>query len=198
MRSEHPDELLAWYVNGTLTAKEHHDVAQHLETCVRCQREIALLQTIRVQIKTDKPDAPGAFGLNRLMRDIHRKETTPAHKRNWWQPGLAAAAIIIVIQGIVLLNLFHQPAPITPLGEPSTQAVVLQVRFSPNATEQQIRDLLQKIHGTLVGGPGALGVYRVQLAGGAHTRPETKQETIQETIAIVRAHGDTVTYVAPE
>lgn len=194
MHPEHPDELLAWYVNGTLTAKEHHDVAQHLETCVRCQREIALLQTIRTQIKADTPEAPGDFGLNRLMRDIHQQQTTPAHKRAWWQPSLAAAAIIIVIQGIVLMNLFYQPAPITPLGGPSTQALVLQVKFAPNATEQQIRDLLQKIHGTLVGGPGALGIYRVQLADGTHAR----DEAIQKIIADMRAHADTVTYVAPE
>ena len=194
MHPEHFDELLAWYVNGTLTAKEHHDIEQHLETCVRCQKEIALLQKIRTQIKADKPDAPGDFGLHRLMRDIQRKQTTPAHKRGGWQPSLAAAAIIIVIQGIVLMNLFYQPAPIAPRGGPSTQAVVLQVKFSSNATEQQIRDLLQKIHGTLVGGPGALGIYRVQLAGGAHVR----DETIQKTIADMRAHTDTVTYVAPE
>lgn len=194
MRPEHPDELLAWYVNGTLTLKEQHNVEKHLETCVRCQREISLLQKVRRQIQADKPDTPGDFGLNRLMRDIHRKETALAHKRGWWQPSLAAAAIVIVIQGIVLMNLFYQPASITPLGGSSMGGIVLQVKFSPNATEQQIRDLLQKTHGSLVGGPGALGVYRIQLEDVTHTR----DEIVQKTIADMRAHGNIVTYVARE
>lgn len=193
MHSEHPDELLAWYVNGTLKQQQRQDVEQHLQTCARCQREVSLLQKIREQIKADQPHAPGDFGLSRLMRDIHRPPSA-ARQRRWWQPALAAAAVVIVVQGIVLMNLFYQPAPIVPLGESSREQVVLQIKFSPQATEQQIRELLQKIHGALIDGPGVLGVYRVRLEGAASARDETVSKIISE----LRAQENIVTHVARE
>ncbi|MCR4332444.1 MAG: zf-HC2 domain-containing protein [Sulfuricaulis sp.] len=193
-RNDHPDELLPWYINDTLTGQEQREVMNHLETCERCRREIAWLQKIRARIKADESGAPGEFGLNRLMRDIHREQTVPARKRSWWQPALAAAAVIIVVQAAVLMNFMYQPAPITSLGEPSAEGVVLQVKFAPNSTAQQIRDLLQKVHGTLIGGPGALGIYRIRLEGVTNTQ----DETIQGTISDLRTHGNIITYVARE
>lgn len=194
MPSKHPDELLAWYVNGTLTDPERNDVRQHLETCVRCQREISLLEEVRKQLKTDEPEAPGELGLHRLLRDIHRPKPSAVPERRRWLPALAAAAaMIIVVQGVVLLNLLYQPAPITPLGESPLEQAVLQVKFAPNATEQEIRHVLQKVGATLIGGPGAVGVYRIRLE-----TANPPDEAVQKTISELRAHGNIVTYVARE
>ena len=191
-RSEHPNELLPWYVNGTLTGQEQREVMNHLETCERCRQEIAWLQKIRAQIKADKSAAPGEFGLNRLMRDIRREQAIPARKRSWWQPALAAAAVIIVVQGAVLMNLLSQPESIVPLGGPVAEGVVLQVRFHPEASEARIRALLQQVRGNIVGGPGALGVYRLRLDDMAG------EATVEHTINELRAQQEIITHVARE
>ncbi|MCR4345582.1 MAG: zf-HC2 domain-containing protein [Sulfuricaulis sp.] len=191
-RSEHPNELLPWYVNGTLTGQEQREVMNHLETCERCRQEIAWLQKIRAQIKADESGAPGEFGLNRLMRDIRREQAVPARKRSWWQPALAAAAVIIVVQGAVLMNLLSQPEPIVPLGGPAAEGVVLQVRFHPEASEAQIRALLQQVRGNIVGGPGALGVYRLRLDDMAG------EAAVEHTINELRVQQETITHVARE
>ena len=73
------------------------------------------------------------------------------------------------------------------------KGVVLQINFSPNASEVQIRKLLQSVDGSIIEGPGAIGIYRVRL------NLETKnEEQINESIAALRSHHDTVIHVARE
>jgi hypothetical protein len=52
---------------------------------------------------------------------------------------------------------------------------VLQITFKPSATEEEIRLLLVKIRGTLVGGPGQLGNYFVKV-------PDEKVEEAQKQV----------------
>lgn len=192
MPNQHPDDLLPWYVNGTLAPTEQERVKTHLRDCDRCRQEIALLEKIQARVKSDRPEAPTGFGLNRLLRDIHKEPSAPARQRPWWQPALAAAAVIILVQGAVLMNLLSQPEPIVPLGGPAAEGVVLQVRFHPEASEAQIRMLLQQARGNIIGGPGALGVYRLRL-------DDTAGETaVERTINELRAQQEIITHVARE
>ena len=157
----HPDELLAWYLNGTLEPAERAVVEAHLETCPRCRDEIALLGAIRSGIKSmGEGESPGELGLKRLLRDVR---TQRGAQRTWWQPALAVAAMVIVVQSTMLTAFWPHTAPITPLGGSSVAGAVAQIQFQPAATEQQIRALLQESRATLVDGPGALGIYRIHL-----------------------------------
>jgi len=193
-RLDHPDELLPWYVNGTLAVGERQDVEAHLQSCERCRQEIAWLQNLRAQVKADAASSPGELGLHRLLREAKAEKSAARQPRQWWRPALAAAAVLIIIQSAVLINLLNRPAAITPLGGPVAEGIVLQVKFAPNATETQIRELLQKTGATFIDGPGALGVYRLRL----EDVTATQDQAIQRVIGELTARRDIVTYAARE
>jgi len=46
-------ELLPWWVNKSLTKKQHERVAAHIEKCDTCRQEIHLLATLDEQIVAD-------------------------------------------------------------------------------------------------------------------------------------------------
>lgn len=191
---QHPDDLLPWYVNGTLQPEAQRAVERHLAACVACRDEVAVLQQLRAQVKATRVQAPGELGLARLLRQVAREERVRRAAPAWWRPALAAAAAVIVVQGALLAGLWMRPGAVTPLGGARPAGdVVLQVTFAPEATEARIREVLQEAGGTLVGGPGALGVYRVEL----DVQP-SDQARIDAAIASLRGRPDVVTHVKQE
>ncbi len=194
--STHPDELLSWYVNGTLEGPERARVEKHLESCRRCRDEAAWLARLREQIKAEGgADAPGELGLRRLMRQVRGSEAKPRARRlQWWQPALAAAVVVIVIQSVLLVKPWQEAETgIVPLGMQVSGAVV-QVEFAPTATEAQIREVLQAVDGIIVDGPGALGVYRIRLQGVS----PADDARVAAAVAALRARKGVVVHAAAE
>lgn len=194
--STHPDELLPWYVNGTLEGPERARVEKHLESCRRCRDEAAWLARLREQIKAEGgADAPGELGLRRLMRQVRGSEAKPRARRlQWWQPALAAAVVVIVIQSVLLVKPWQEAETgIVPLGMQVSGAVV-QVEFAPTATEAQIREVLQAVDGIIVEGPGALGVYRIRLQGVS----PADDARVAAAVAALRARKGVVVHAAAE
>jgi hypothetical protein len=189
----HPEDLLPWYVNGTLAPEEAGSVAKHVSQCARCRKEVEFLKQIRGQVQGEEISAPGEFGLKRLMRDIKReKRAAPGGAPGWWRPALAAGIAVIAIQSALLANYWFTDKPITTLGAGHGNGIVVQLTFVPEAPEKEIRKVLNEINGTLIGGPGSLGVYRVRLD------PETPEDKINELIGLLRARQNVVTHVARE
>ena len=197
-KQAHPDELLPWFVNGTLSSSERNDVAQHVQACSKCQQEIALLQRMRTHIKETPSQSPGEFGLNRLLSEIRKEQVVTKMEQprssGWWRTGLAiAASLIIFIQARFLLDAWYLSKPMAPLAGPQTHEQVLQISFQPTATEAQIREALSHIHGTFIDGPSSLGLYRVRLNTAAS--PETP---IQQTIEQLRQQTTIIQHVAED
>lgn len=195
----HPDELLPWYANGTLDEPERARVAAHLAECARCREELSFLTTLAAGVRAaDESGAPAEFGLKRLLREVRQSSPNPASarggRRTWWRPALAAAAILVIaVQAVMIGRLYQDTTYLQPLAGPAAAGTVLQVRFDPAASESQIRAALQSVDGTLVGGPGALGIYRVRLDGvGADASAVAKR------IAELRARHGVVDYVAED
>jgi t-SNARE complex subunit (syntaxin) len=190
----HPDDLLPWYANDTLAGEERGRVEKHLKSCERCSQELALMHALRSSVKElGTADTPGELGRRRLMRQV---KSSRGAARSWWRPALAAAAVVIVVQTVVLGTLlWPRESAITPLGGTAVSGTaLLQVRFVPTATEAEIRAALAEVNGTIVDGPGALGVYSVRLAGIAATQAVEIENAVQR----LRAQRQVVLQVLAE
>ncbi|HHO68050.1 MAG TPA: hypothetical protein ENK12_03365 [Gammaproteobacteria bacterium] len=188
---EHPDELLVFHVNGTLDAEERAQVEAHLADCPRCREEVEFLRALRSSMQASAADAePDDMAWPRLQRAI-RKEKTGQRPRRWLPAALAASLLVIAVQAVMLIG-ERAPDSRYTLSGAGPQGVVLQLRFQPQATEAQIRDVLQRVDATLIDGPGALGVYRVRLAAA------TDAADLARRIAWLEQQTAVVSHVARE
>lgn len=157
------EELLPWYVNGTLTADEEREVRGYLRGNETAEREVAWLKQIRQAVQTQEPRSPGSFGLQRLRMSLGREpaaKARPDGRGRWVRIAAAAAITVIVVQGILLGTWRYQSAVYEPAGT-SGPGPLIQVRFEPGATERQVRTLLVDAGLEIVAGPSASGVYRL-------------------------------------
>jgi hypothetical protein len=107
----HPEELLAGYVDGTLTDRERAAVESHLSTCLRCREESALAMRAVDSVR-EMPEEPVPLGvMSPVTAEIERRASrTPSRPRSQRVLGLAAglavAAAFVGLLGVwVLPNL---------------------------------------------------------------------------------------------
>lgn len=171
---------LPWYVNDTLAADERAWVEDYLREHPQTQREVELLRLMREEIAAGAAERAPDAGLDELLRRI-RAEAVPAP---WWRrleqwfrhaplaPAFAFALILAQAGTIALLATQRHPGPDQTLGETRSAGAgnatgpVLRVSFQPDARESEIRRLLVRSGGRIVGGPGQLGGYLVTAASG--------------------------------
>jgi anti-sigma factor RsiW len=119
---DHPEELLAGYVDGSATPQERVAVEAHLASCQRCREEAGLAAAARTALASlpqlDPPGlarlgVPGLRGTGlKAVPDTTEEATRsapakqpqriPGGGRPAWVPALAAA-VIVVIAGLVSL-----------------------------------------------------------------------------------------------
>ena len=194
----HPDELLPWLVNGTLSDEERQDIESHLEICQTCQQEVLLLQKMRAQVKDSPSQSPGEVGLNRLLKEVQRERTalkaSSLLQPKWWRTGLAiAASLIIFVQAGLLIDAWYLSKPVMPLAGPQLSGSILQISFVPTATEAEIRQVVNIVHGTFVDGPSQLGIYRIRLA-----LDSPQHQSIEQTIEQLRQHTAIIQHIAKD
>ena len=193
--SQHPDDFLAFYVNGTLTDDEQDKVESHLGGCERCQKELALLRTMRDVTRQQQEKAlPQEFAWQRLKRDIKQQDSTSiaSRSRAWWKPAIGiAAALIMTLQAVFIFNLKND---IETYGQAGYQygGVVMQIKVNPKATEAQLRELLLKIDAEIVSGPSAAGLYRIRLSD------QKNDPEVAEKIKALKDHDKLILYVGEE
>jgi hypothetical protein len=183
------EQLLPWYAAGTLAASEKRRVEEALarEPYLR-----ASLETIRedrdetIALNQDLP-APRPMALDKILAvaaaEPHRPRVT-----TWIAGAIArlsaglgraatasprtlalaafAAALVVIAQGVAIVSLLPGGSTYSTAsqqGAATSQGAFLLVGFAPEATAQQIADLLQKRKATIVDGPRA-GFYRLRVA----------------------------------
>jgi len=190
---QHPDDLLAFYVNGTLSAAEMLEVETHITSCERCQNELTLLRNMREVSRQQDQTLPDAFAWQRLKRDIKQSSRVKhSSRRSWWQPGLGiAAAVLIVVQGVFIFDLKQSSDSYTQAGYQQS-GLIVQVKINPQATEVQIRNLMLDLEAEIVAGPSARGLYRIKLS-------ERKDDSTNNAkIQKLKESGELILYVAEE
>jgi anti-sigma factor RsiW len=180
-------ELLPWYAKATLPEDERKMVETHLADCGECAREVqslAILQKTIVEIG-DKVPTPSPMALNRAMAEIENYERTRSQATAqvsqpslferlsmWWSPTPIFARAIIAVQLVLVLGFggviiyeHTQSATYTTASGPSGDrtATQISVSFSGSATEQEIRQAVLAVHGKIIDGPSALGLYTIQV-----------------------------------
>lgn len=97
--NEHPEELLAGYVERSLGADEHARVEAHLVTCDRCREEIDLAARARTALASlPELDAPRGIPL------AVRRKARSAPSRTWRMVGTAAAAAVLAAGAIFVFS----------------------------------------------------------------------------------------------
>ena len=169
-------ELLPWFVNGTLDADEAAPVAAHLAQCARCRddaREQAALQASAGAAAHSSPEADRSWASlrSRLETGAERPLRVPAISLRPGKPGLRVAlmlqSVVIVALAIALVVMASDREPYRAMGaQPPTQADAVVV-FRPDATNQQMRAALGAAHARIVGGPTATDAYLLRLGDAA-------------------------------
>ncbi|MEQ8357655.1 MAG: hypothetical protein RH942_19120 [Kiloniellaceae bacterium] len=200
-RDEALDLLLPWYVNGTLSDDELERVEDYLARSTQARDEVELLRQLHRQVKEEpQENSPGELGLQRLKREIEQAERQDQGSgdklagrtvtvASFWRPLAVAACLAVVVQAGVMIGLpGGTGGDVEPAGgEVALVPPVLQVTFAPDATEREIREVLQSAGASIADGPSALGVYGLRLQ-------QSADGAIEEALATLRARGDVVTF----
>lgn len=90
--NEHPEILLAEYVDGTLSSDARAEIEAHLAGCDRCREELALAEEARGALGRLR-DVPPPEGLTFLVRRRAGRGLAPRTAR-WVAAGAAAAVLV--------------------------------------------------------------------------------------------------------
>ena len=91
----HPEELLAGYVDGTLSAQERAAVETHVAGCAKCSREIAMASSARLALRgLDDVPAPEDIGSLAIQEASgHRGAPGVGGTPRWYRVGGLVAAV---------------------------------------------------------------------------------------------------------
>lgn len=192
------DELLPWYVNGSLSAEDTAWVERHLAEHPEARAELDWHRSLSTRIQDNAPAVPATIGLARAMTLIRGDRPTFAERVTAFfgalgmRPGVAFAGLAIVaIQGGFILNLLNttreDAVEMRALKATATnEGPMLKLNFAPEAKEAEIRHLLMAVQGRLAGGPGQLGDYYVVVPAGkeAAVAEQLKSNPIVQAVSL--------------
>ena len=116
----HPDALLAEYVDGALAEGERPIIERHLDICERCREEVALARAARSALASvAEAPAPGDLGDAAIAEARRRAAGAPAavahaEKPGWyrWAGAAAGIAAALALLTFVLPHVGTEPAPV--------------------------------------------------------------------------------------
>lgn len=176
--------LLPWYVNKTLHGAEIELVENHLKVCLTCRRELATLHKLAASVQQEGSiDSAARASFSQLKKRIHGTDETSREKpqkvvafssqRPWYglpRPALALAAVILLSLLIPRFldtgnSQMNEYRTLSNAENPAVNKNTISVIFSNDTRQPQINEVLASVHGRIVDGPTAQGVYTVAIEG---------------------------------
>lgn len=168
-------ELLPWFVNGSLGEQETALVEAHVHECVQCFSLLQQERHLHGLLSAESPAtiSSAAHGFERLRPrlepdvDLGGKRAT----RRWRRAeGLALAAGLAAVAVTVLVWQRFDDAQLTGAGEFETlseptaaMSRAVDIIFTPELLETEMRSLLQASGAVIVNGPTELGRYTIRI-----------------------------------
>jgi anti-sigma factor RsiW len=164
--NEHPADKLEEFLDGSLSEAEMNSIQKHVDTCDICQQELEFIKQLKQKVKITDDAQPSELAIKRLHQQIDAlpdkqlASTRPISP--WWRAAFAAALCLVVIQA-GYIGLYSPGDDIDTLrGYPKDNAVV-SIRFSPAATERDIRLVLRSVNARIIDGPDSQSRYQIVL-----------------------------------
>lgn len=165
--SSHTDlqQLIPWYVNGTLGESDQDRMNQHLEDCAVCREHVRHEMAFARLVCTPPPGldrVDHAAGRTRLLAALPQRSG-----RQRLRPLAAAAALVVTVAvtAFVVGQRTGAPAYRTLTAPVAADVPVLQLVFSPTASEASVQAALRTADGrVLTAGEDGM-TYRIALPG---------------------------------
>ncbi len=201
------NDWLLLYVNGQLDDIKTAWMDQYAAEHPYAATEVEIERTLKNTLVNELPDYQPDYGLNTLMSRIRAEESllkpaTPNRRNSiitrcmdalsdfLMNPKWAVAVMTLLLlqTGAITTLLLSRDGTTLPepyqwrsVAPPSQfQGPVLEITFKSASTEADIRLLLIKIRGSLLGGPGQLGKYLVKVP--EETIAEAQKEVMNSKI----------------
>jgi hypothetical protein len=194
------DELLPFYVNGTLSEPDRAWVESYLHEHPEAAAELRWHNSLQARLREDVPAVSSEVGLDRTLQRIRsdspqRSAPGRAAPSSWIErvrdgfarlvpqtvlrPALAGAVAVVALQAVVIVQMGAEQDESTQLraikGSLVEQGPYMKVNFKPDAREADIRLLLVQVQGSLAAGPGQLGDYYLRV-------PDAQSSAVSERL----------------
>lgn len=162
------EELLPWYVNGTLAADERAQLEAHLAQCLRCRRELDAQRALQAALASDEPDVAVDRALARAHARIDRLESKWRPRASaarflrgwrsaapWLRVALVGQLVLVLALAIAFIDERGAPQIYRTLGAPSgpvAGGVRLAVVLNDAAGEEALRADLAGFDARIVAG----------------------------------------------
>ncbi len=186
-------QLLPWYVTGTLGAEETALVEKHLGECAECREDLEMETMLARQIKALPGDTDqGWAALKSRIAETGPAKLLPMPTRRraglWAFAGAAGMAIAASFATFLVMR----PAPVyQTLGAPpgaSTGNVV--VIFKPDCPEASFRAVLLQNQARIVDGPTAAAAYVLHVASDQRAAVLARLKTDRNVAVAEAIDGD--------
>lgn len=185
MEHENIQELLPWYVNGTLPDAERGRVNAHVDSCLLCRRIVQRDRQLFAHLSAEPVENSTIdASFRKLMRRIDREAPTRlnlprlelpdrASTRHAWAYAALMFIGIVVAAWLATPRGADQSAEFTTVTDRQTPSPAqLDVVFAPDLASDEPAQIIASLGARIVAGPSAMGRYTIELASEAPTESE--------------------------
>jgi len=166
--------LVPWFVNGTLDASEMDRFSAHMAACTSCRQQVeSELAFARQYVELLPLRQPDTSRMEAGLEDLMARIEAPAATVRWqkcWPLAMAASLLAISLMSLIWLVPDSQVYRTLTRSSEVASGTVLQVVFEPQTPEREVRRLLIDTGATIISGPSAQGVYRIELPADANEK----------------------------